>query len=82
MPSQPSPKRSRNRVNSTHCPHCGERCGTNRVEQITPLYREVIYSCRNDDCGYTFVASITPVRTLIAPKVPNPQVLIPAASGA
>ncbi|WP_395459823.1 ogr/Delta-like zinc finger family protein (plasmid) [Azospirillum melinis] len=74
----PTAKRSRNRINSTRCPVCGERCGTTRVEQITPLYREVIYSCRNEECGFTFVASITPVRTLVPPKIPNPQVMIPA----
>lgn len=74
----PTAKRSRNRINSTRCPICGERCGTIRVEQITPLYREVQYSCRNDDCGLSFVACITPVRTLVPSKIVNPQVMIPA----
>lgn len=41
------------------------------------MYREVVYQCRNEECAFIFVASITPVRALIASKAPNPTVIIP-----
>ncbi|WP_372395154.1 ogr/Delta-like zinc finger family protein [Azospirillum sp. HJ39] len=65
---------------STLCPVCGTRCRTLESDQVTPLYREVHYQCRNDDCTFMFVASITPVRTIVPPKVENPNVVIPRLS--
>lgn len=70
-------RRKRANISGTHCPHCNSQCDTMRTAQVTPLYREVVYQCGNDACGFTFVASITPVRAVIQSKTPNPEIRIP-----
>ncbi|WP_425486030.1 ogr/Delta-like zinc finger family protein [Azospirillum melinis] len=60
------------------CPHCGTRCDTVRTRQVTSLYREVVYRCRNADCEYLFIAGITPIREIWPSKCPNPEILIPS----
>lgn len=62
---------------TTKCPHCGAACKAVRTLQVTPTYREVTFLCSNDDCGYRFVAAITPVRTLQPSMHPDPEVHIP-----
>lgn len=52
------------RSNITRCPHCEAVCKTIKTKQIAPTYREITFLCTNKDCGFLFVASITPVRTL------------------
>jgi hypothetical protein len=44
------------------------------------MYREVVYQCRNPDCEFMFVASITPVRVVFQSKTPNPTVVMPGAA--
>lgn len=65
--------------NTTTCPHCGTRCESIRTRQITKLYREVVYLCKNDGCAFMFVASITPAYFVFPSKAPNPEVMIPAS---
>jgi len=64
-------------TNATACPHCGTRCESIRTRQISKLYREVVYRCRNPDCDFMFVASITPVHAVFPSKAPNPEIMIP-----
>ncbi len=66
-------------ANSTKCPHCGTDCFSLRTDQITPTYREVVYKCRNDSCEHIFVAALTPVRTVIPSRIPDPSIIIPIA---
>lgn len=75
-------KQERQVTTSTICPHCGTRCRTVRVEQVTALYREVVYQCRNDLCTFLFVASITPIRAICPSKTPNPGIVIPGSARA
>lgn len=65
--------------NGTRCPHCGSQCDSIRTVQVTPLYREVVYQCRNADCQCMFVASIVPVKTIFASKQPNQDVRMPGS---
>ncbi|MBF0375442.1 MAG: ogr/Delta-like zinc finger family protein [Alphaproteobacteria bacterium] len=62
--------------NMTRCPHCRAVCQTVKTVQVTEMYREITFACRNDACGHIFVASIQPVRTLEPSKTPNPEVHI------
>lgn len=68
-------------ANATRCPHCASICTTIRTNQITATYREVIYQCRNEACGFLFTASITPVRTILPSATPNPAVFLPEVKG-
>ena len=63
--------------NLTKCPHCGANCRTAKTEQVTPTYREITYVCANSECGFVFVAGVSPVRALDASKNPNPEIHIP-----
>lgn len=61
----------------TICPHCAARCRTVKTRQITETYREVTYSCVNQDCGHIFVAELNAVRTLSPSLIPNPEIKLP-----
>lgn len=64
-------------LNTTECPHCRSHCRSVKSRQMARTYREVTYVCTNSACGYVFVASITPVRTLEPSDTPDPEVHIP-----
>ena len=66
--------------NATKCPHCETTCSTVKTQQISRTYREVTYSCPH--CGYIFVASVVPVRTLAPSDNPHNEVRIPGGQAA
>lgn len=55
-------KRERNRASTTICPTCGTRCLHQWSQQLTPLFREITYRCRNEKCGRVFVTSVAHLR--------------------
>ncbi|MFI9652918.1 ogr/Delta-like zinc finger family protein [Guyparkeria sp. GHLCS8-2] len=59
------------------CPHCQSKARVGKSTQVTPTYKELRCTCANDECGYVWVACITPVRTLSPSAVPDPDVAIP-----
>jgi len=61
----------------TYCPHCKSLCTTRDTRQLSDLYREVTFVCKNSDCGHVFVTSVEPVRTLSPSAMPDPNVNLP-----
>jgi hypothetical protein len=61
----------------TRCPHCEEICTTRKTEQISRMYREITFVCKNIECGHVFVTSLEPVRTLSPSAMPDPMIDIP-----
>ncbi len=65
---------------TTRCPHCHSVCKAVKTLQLAPTYREITFVCTNEECGYRFVAAVTPIRTLQAPMHPDPRVQIPMSA--
>lgn len=59
------------------CPHCGENVRIRKSQGLTPLYREAIFECRNDGCGWRGKASIEITHTIAPSDIPNPTVTLP-----
>lgn len=61
----------------TRCPHCDTLAKSVKSTQITPIYREIVYVCENDDCGCMFVGSVEIVRMMQPSNIPRPGLNIP-----
>ncbi|HEY5804876.1 MAG TPA: ogr/Delta-like zinc finger family protein [Lysobacter sp.] len=59
------------------CPHCKHTASARTSTQLSPLYREVTYTCRNTDCGHVFVAGLEAIRTLSPSAIPDPEINLP-----
>ncbi|SOC56435.1 Ogr/Delta-like zinc finger [Chromohalobacter canadensis] len=59
------------------CPHCGENLRVRKSQGLTPLYREAIFECRNEDCGWRGKASIEITHTIAPSDIPSPTVALP-----
>lgn len=59
------------------CPHCKSTASVRTSTQLSPLYREATYVCRNSHCGHVFVVGLEAVRTLSPSAMPDPDVDIP-----
>lgn len=65
------------RLPGIHCPHCGERSIVRSSEQITPIVRELRLTCDNHECGHSFVAQLSVIRTVRPSAKPNPAIHLP-----
>ncbi len=65
------------RMPGINCPHCGARSIVRSSEQVTPIVRELRMACDNLECGHTFVAQLTVIRTVRPSARPNPQIYLP-----
>ena len=61
------------------CPHCDQNLRIRKSQGLTPLYREAIAECRNDDCGFRAKARIELCNTLTPSDMPNPAIDLPFA---
>ncbi|MEG3182102.1 ogr/Delta-like zinc finger family protein [Sphingomonas sp. LT1P40] len=68
----------RPRLPGISCPHCGDRSIVRHSEQVTPIVRELRLVCDNVECGHTFVAQLTVIRTVRPSARPNPSVFLPS----
>ena len=59
------------------CPHCKARAQVRTRKEITPILREISYSCPDPECGHTFVVHAEAVRTLSPSAKPDPLVYLP-----
>ncbi|EPC02488.1 hypothetical protein L861_09050 [Litchfieldella anticariensis FP35 = DSM 16096] len=59
------------------CPHCGESARIRKSQGLTPVYREAIIECRNEDCGWRGKVSIEITHTIAPSDIPNPTVVLP-----
>lgn len=62
---------------SMKCPYCESRAIARTSKTLTATLREITYSCRNPECGASWVASLEATRLLSPSAIPNPQVRIP-----
>lgn len=70
-------KRTLTRLPGIACPHCHARSIVRDSQEITDLVRELRMTCTNDDCGHTFVAQLSVIRTIRPPIAANPAVRLP-----
>lgn len=59
------------------CPHCSSDANVRNSKQVTDQYKELTFACSNVECGFVWVATISPVRTLSPSSIPNPEIRIP-----
>ncbi|MDN7131751.1 ogr/Delta-like zinc finger family protein [Halomonas sp. MC140] len=59
------------------CPHCGQNLRIRKSQGLTPVYREAVVECRNDDCGFRGKAGIEVTNTLTPSDTPNPMIDLP-----
>ena len=59
------------------CPHCKAKAQVRSSKEITPILREISYSCPDPECGHTFVVHAEAVRTLSPSAKPDPLVYLP-----
>jgi hypothetical protein len=62
---------------SMRCPHCKDWAYARSSSEMSALYREVTYQCRNLLCGHVFVAGLEAIRTLSPSSVPDPEINLP-----
>lgn len=59
------------------CPHCNMRALQRRTVVMSPLVREKVYRCTNDECGHVFITIEEIQRTVVPPRVLNPSINLP-----
>lgn len=69
--------RTLTRLPGIHCPHCKNRSIVRDSVQVTDLVRELRLTCTHDDCGHTFVAQLSVIRTIRPAAQPDPSVRLP-----
>ena len=70
-------ERQKNRRLGLVCPHCGAPSKIRSSHQNSLIYAEQLRHCKNPLCGHVWVVGIYPIRTLVLPAVPNPEIDIP-----
>ncbi|HZH44279.1 MAG TPA: ogr/Delta-like zinc finger family protein [Lysobacter sp.] len=60
-----------------HCPHCKHPARARTSTAMSPLYREVTYTCLNVHCGHVFVCGLEAIRTLSPSAIPDPEINLP-----
>lgn len=59
------------------CPHCKQSARARTSAQLSPLFREVTYTCLNPECGHVFVCGLEAIRTLSPSAIPDPEIQLP-----
>ncbi len=70
-------KTTRTRLPSISCLHCGAKSIVRDSIAVTQMVRELRLSCTNEDCGHTFVAQLSVIRTIRPSATPNRDVRLP-----
>lgn len=65
---------TRMRVN---CPHCNSKANIRTSKEISLITREVYFQCTNYECGHTWAALLSAIRTISPSRIPNQNVYIP-----
>lgn len=61
------------------CPHCNSKSKIRTSRTISSISRELYYQCNNIDCGHTWSALLSAIRTIVPSQCPNPKVYIPVS---
>ncbi|HDR8929189.1 TPA: ogr/Delta-like zinc finger family protein [Burkholderia vietnamiensis] len=59
------------------CPHCKGRVIARSSRYMSITLREIVFVCRDPECGHTFVANLEAVRTLSPSAKPNEAIRLP-----
>lgn len=62
------------------CPHCQSRTVAHSGVEVSEVQHELRFSCTDIECGHTFVAMLTAVRTLKPSAKPNANVTVPLST--
>ncbi|MFC3579506.1 ogr/Delta-like zinc finger family protein [Sphingomonas hylomeconis] len=70
-------KKTLTRLPAIACPHCEAKSIVRDSIEITPMVRELRLSCTNEDCGHTFVAQFSVIRTIRPSAMPKEGIRLP-----
>ncbi|MBR8361668.1 ogr/Delta-like zinc finger family protein [Burkholderia vietnamiensis] len=62
------------------CPHCGARTVKHSATEVSDLQCEMLFRCTDIECGHTFAAMLTAVRTVKQSAKPNANVQLPLST--
>lgn len=65
---------SRMRIN---CPHCENKAEIRTSKTMSAISREIYFQCTNPECGHTWAALLSAIRTIVPSMTPCPSVYIP-----
>ncbi|WP_414695494.1 ogr/Delta-like zinc finger family protein [Pedomonas sp.] len=68
------------RLPAMQCPHCTAPAAARTSRAVTALYREIHYQCSDVECGHTFAASLSVMRTISPSAKPNPGIVLPLSA--
>lgn len=63
-----------------HCPHCRTMCIVRSSNVLTRTSRELFFVCMNVNCGHTFSAVMSILRTISPSAMPDPTVVLPMST--
>ena len=66
-------------VLTLRCPHCREWGKIRSSRPVTPLVTDLHVACSDIECGHTFAAQLSILRTISPSSSPNPAVVLPIA---
>lgn len=59
------------------CPHCESRGTLGGSRQITRTYKQFYVHCSNFECGFSWLAEVHVVHSVVPSAMPHPEVHIP-----
>lgn len=59
------------------CPHCQAAAIIRGSERVTLTIKNLRLKCSNEDCGFSWLAQISPVHAICPSQIENPEVHIP-----
>lgn len=62
---------------SMRCPHCKSRANARTSKTVSTTMREIVYACRNHECGFVWAATLEAVRVLSPSSIPSSDVHLP-----
>lgn len=62
------------------CHHCGSPATIRTSRKLSELSTEQGFQCTNIECGHTWVALTSAIRTLVPSQQPNPKVFVPLSA--
>lgn len=73
-------KKTLTRLPAISCPHCDAKSIVRTSEDVTNMVREIRLECTNGDCGHSFVAQLSVIRTIRPSRQPREGVKLPFAN--
>jgi len=75
-----SKKKTLNRLPAITCAHCDAKSIVRTSTDVTNMVREIRLECTNGDCGHSFVAQLSVIRTIRPSRTPRDGIHLPFAN--